>query len=268
MARVYTKLLLGLIFIFAFVFMVSLPVFHPVVYADDETPSTTETGQEVGDGGTENTDTPTPPEGNGEGELSSGDGNSEDEQSNTYKINYNGLPTYSDISSLPETYKAGSSVNFKSEEMKPTLYGYVFLGWYKDEEYTTEASITADTTGDVTVWAKVRHNIITIKYEGWDYESEQVEYGTAVRTFLGDKNPTKKGYEFIGWFTSDRYTQKLGENALIYGEDGEVQTLYAKFEKRAEPWIYYTIYAFAGVTVLAYIVWWIAFKPKKERIDA
>jgi len=241
------------------------------VYADGDTPEggetidnpQTETGGTIEDGETPENEDP-PAETSGESEQA------------TFTITYKGLPS---IFNAPTktTYQVGTTVDFSSESLKPTYVenaeyyyygGYVFLEWCADDACTIPApNITEETTGDVTVWAKVRLNKITVKFVGWDYEDVEVEYGSVASAILSDKNPTKNGYEFIGWFLSTQYTEKIGDNYVFTGYDGSEIKFYAKFEKRAEPWVYYSIYAFAGLTVVSYLIWWIAFKPKKERID-
>jgi len=159
----------------------------------------------------------------------------------------------------------------KNNLYKTTQYngGYVFLGWYDDEALTTKAAnITAEDYGDRDVWASTRLNMITIKFSGAEYDNEQVEFGTIALYVIKDKNPTKEGYEFGGWFIDKNYTQRIVDTTSIVGGEGAVCTFYAKWEKRAQPWIYILIGSFVGLTVFTTILWWCVFKPKRESIDA
>ena len=169
-----------------------------------------------------------------------------------YVITFHGLPSsISLISNFSSeiTYHKGDSINLSNDAMNPfsknNLYkttqyngGYVFLGWYDDENLTTKASnITEEDYGDRDVWASTRLNMITIKFSGVEYDSEQVEFGTIALYVIKDKNPTKEGYEFGGWFTDKYYTQRIVDITSIVGSDGVEYTFYAKWNKQAQPWI-------------------------------
>ena len=51
----------------------------------------------------------------------------------------------------PVSYKAGDIISFKD----PTYDGHIFIGWYTDQNFTTEiAGISSDMTGALTVYAQ------------------------------------------------------------------------------------------------------------------
>ncbi len=190
-----------------------------------------------------------------------------------YEITFEGLPSYgvAGISIFPETmkYKKGDTIDFSSQEMTPSFTGYVFMGWFDDADFTQPATnITEESYGDKTVWASIRLNRITIKFSGAEYDSQQVDYGTIAFYVIKDKNPTREGYEFGGWFTDKYCTQQVADTTLILGSDGAVYTFYAKWNQKAQPWIYFVILSFVCLTVFTTMLWWFVFKPKKESIDA
>ncbi len=180
-----------------------------------------------------------------------------------YSISYYGLPAVFDP--MVTSYKKGDSIDFTTEDMTPNVYGKVFLGWYLNQERSIPfTQITPADYGDKSLWASFRPNQITIKYSGADYPDEIVEFGTTAASILASKQPSKTGYEFDGWYLNSTMTQRIGNNFYICDEDGSVMTFYAKLNKQAEPWLYYVILSFVGVTVLLTIIWWAAFRPVKE----
>lgn len=92
----------------------------------------------------------------------------------------------------------------------PTLTDYQFLGWYTDEDYTTKYDFTTVVSSDLTLYARWAYakgvsSEYTISFDlGYDesYPSMQTIGG-----YLYDlEDPTRDGYEFLGWWVSQYNT--------------------------------------------------------------
>ena len=111
----------------------------------------------------------------------------------------------------------------------PVRDGYIFAGWYADEQLTESFDFTKAVEGDITVYAKweeVSGDVVTVTYM-WNYDgapnngvanTAQVEY---------NKKPTywsavRSGWYLEGWYTDAACTEKfdfderLGENVTLY----------------------------------------------------
>ena len=137
-----------------------------------------------------------------------------------------------------EIYK---TVNTAGEEAislpaDPTKNGYIFDGWYWDEDvwsrpFTAESLLTEKLTADMSVYAKWINEDITKRYYtvtfnsfgGSDVESASVLYG---KTFAEPTKPTKAGYVLVGWYKEADLTTKWNFATDVVTED---ITLYAKW---------------------------------------
>ena len=112
-----------------------------------------------------------------------------------------------------------------------TKSGYSFDGWYTDAAFSTQVTaISAEQTGDVTLYAKFTPNpvVSSITYVldgGSNDEGNPDSYteGTGVPSF---SDASKTGYSFDGWFSDAAFTNKV--TSISPEQTGEV-TLYAKF---------------------------------------
>ena len=110
----------------------------------------------------------------------------------------------------------------------PIRNNYTFIGWYKDNTYTTAWNFDIDKVTD--------H--ITL-YAGWEYSAPQ-EYTVTLKPNNGDQDtvlfvpansliplpttPTMEGYAFIGWYVDEECTNpwnfdtdKIRSNMTLYG---------------------------------------------------
>ena len=164
---------------------------------------------------------------------------------------------------LEGTYTIEDNVDFS--QIIPEIYGYEFLGWYRDSDLTVPASnITAGTTGNVTVYASYREIVVTIHFsEQFDditVAFESMAYGTS--GVLNDIVPTREGYTFGGWYTSEDFSTRsyIDPNRPYYFTKDV--TLYAKWDAKANPAIIWVSVAFAALAVIGFVLWWILFRPR------
>ncbi len=132
----------------------------------------------------------------------------------------------SDSESSYETsvVKEGNTV---SKPKEPTNDGYSFGGWYTDVNCTTAYDFNTPVNTDITLYAKwlAKYTVSFDTDGGSIVESQTVVTGNkATKPAL---NPTKKGYNFVGWYTDNTYTTEFDfENTIITDNT----TIYAKFE--------------------------------------
>jgi len=110
-----------------------------------------------------------------------------------------------------------------------TAEGYTFIGWYTDDNYSTEFDFSTPITGDTKVYAK---------WTAKDYEVSFVtEHGKAPTsqnvTYNGTADDPGKlsaeGYTFVGWYADADYTTEFDFTQPIKRNT----KVYAKWEKNA-----------------------------------
>ena len=118
--------------------------------------------------------------------------------------------------------------------------GYLFSGWYADEDYNSRmSSIAAGTERDVTVYAKwmpVKYNIVFRKNKGRKGRMKvmkSLKYDKAYR--LNKNRFQRRGYKFIGWSLKRSGKAKIYKNRariknLAY-TNGKTVVLYARWKK-------------------------------------
>lgn len=120
--------------------------------------------------------------------------------------------------------KKGNTVGAPAE---PTKDGYSFAGWYTDVNCTTAYDFDLPVNKDITLYAKwlAKYTVSFDTDGGSTVESQTVVTGN--KATKPAVNPTKKGYNFVGWYTDNTYTTEFDfENAIITDNT----TIYAKFE--------------------------------------
>lgn len=88
-----------------------------------------------------------------------------------------------------------------------TLEGYNFLGWYTDKECTDIFDFAAPVTKNVTLYARwVAEEVEVIPNITFNYNYTGAPAANVVATVEGKvtkpEDPTRKGYHFLGWYTS------------------------------------------------------------------
>lgn len=120
--------------------------------------------------------------------------------------------------------KKGNTVGAPAE---PTNDGYSFGGWYTDVNCTTAYDFNLPLNTDITLYAKwlAKYTVSFDTDGGSTVETQTVVTGN--KATKPAVNPTKKGYNFVGWYTDNTYTTEFDfENAIIRDNT----TIYAKFE--------------------------------------
>ena len=110
----------------------------------------------------------------------------------------------------------------------PTKDGYTFAGWYLDTNFTNLYDFNNLVNKDLTLYAKwiketVYYTVSFDTVEGSKIETVKVEAGS----LLEEKEPTKEGFSFGGWYLDSAYLKKFDFNTPI---DKDL-ILYAKWEK-------------------------------------
>ena len=155
-----------------------------------------------------------------------------------YYIDYEGAEISSSVYTIEEKFELPE---------EPTKKGYEFRGWYANPEFTGSAVtfIPAGSTGDKVFWAKwtpVPYNIV---YEGAEISSS--EY-TIEEKFELPAEPTKKGYEFLGWYDNSEFTGSA-VTVIPAGSTGD-KTFWAKWT----PVPYYIVYKGAEISSSKYTI--------------
>lgn len=108
----------------------------------------------------------------------------------------------------------------------PTYDGFVFEGWYTDDQCTQPYKFTTMPEG-LTVYAKWRQiqyrvflhpNAGTDSSLDWGSDSQamnfRISYGGKVSTPIG----LRKDYEFVGWYMDSNFTQVFNADAFILND--------------------------------------------------
>ena len=111
---------------------------------------------------------------------------------------------------------------------------FTFMGWYTTatfDEGTEISEISADSTGDVELYAKIVENPkfkINYVLDDGTNSPENPDYYYAGEGLNTIAPATKEGFEFKGWYTDAEFIGKLENIPADYGKE---ITLYACFEK-------------------------------------
>ena len=103
--------------------------------------------------------------------------------------------------------------------------GYTFVGWYSDLAYTTKVeSVSAGSTGAITLYAKFEINNYTISYGNTkDAVNNNVTSYNVNTDTITLSNLSKTGYVFEGWYNGEKKVTEIAK-----GSTGDI-TLTAKW---------------------------------------
>lgn len=148
--------------------------------------------------------------------------------------------------------KKGNTVGVPA---KPTNDGYSFGGWYTDVNCTTAYDFNSPVNTDITLYAKwlAKYTVSFDTDGGSTVESQTVVTGN--KATKPAVNPTKKGYNFVGWYIDNTYTTEFDfENTIITDNT----TIYAKFEDtsiiRLNGYTFNKISTLEGLTTGYYVI--------------
>ncbi|MDD2493230.1 MAG: InlB B-repeat-containing protein, partial [Bacilli bacterium] len=110
--------------------------------------------------------------------------------------------------------------------LNPTKEGYTFSGWYSNVECTGIPILKIDigTIGNIILYAKWTINQYTISFNS-NGGSTVIEIAQDYNTIVIEPtNPTKKGYDFVGWYSDSSFTTPYtftimpAENITVYAK--------------------------------------------------
>ena len=153
--------------------------------------------------------------------------------------------------------KAYDVINKIQELPAPTRLGYKFEGWYYDETYNAEATVSSlseettinfpENSNEVTIYAKWNETTYTLKYNSNGGSSiADGSYSILTNTLTQfPSDPTRDGYDFDGWYYDENLTQlvslPLPETTQAYPSDKTEVMFYAKWKLKE-----YTITFYLG----------------------
>ena len=139
-----------------------------------------------------------------------------------YTLTYvsNGGTEYPD-----ESYIEGTEVNI---DKVPTREGYIFKGWYEDDDLINEVS-KVTMNSDKTVYAKwaKEYTLTYVSNGGTEFAAEKYEDGTEVAL---SKIPSRKDYSFKGWYEDEALTKLVTKVTM-----DQDRTVYAGWKKDETP---------------------------------
>ena len=158
-------------------------------------------------------------------------------EAKTYTICFKGNGSTSGKMSSLTSRKYGKNYQLTANKFKRT--GYTFAGWNtkKDGSGTTYKNkakvknLTAKSGGKVVLyaqWKKTKYTI-TYKLKGGKNAAKNPGYYYYTTKTITLKKPTRKGYQFVGWYSDSKYKNKVTK--IKKGSTGNI-TLYAKWKKK------------------------------------
>lgn len=158
-------------------------------------------------------------------------------EANKYTIAFNGNGSTSGKMSSLTSRKYGKTYQLTANKFKKK--GYTFAGWntkkdgsgktYKNKEKIK--NLTSKSGGKVTLyaqWKKTKYTI-TYKLKGGKNAAKNPGYYYYTTKTITLKKPTRKGYQFVGWYSDSKYKNKVTK--IKKGSTGNI-TLYAKWKKK------------------------------------
>ena len=116
----------------------------------------------------------------------------------------------------------------------PTRYGYNFVGWYYDKDFTYDFYSYFDTKfvnegkerGVVTLYAKWELAVYTVRYHsnGGSLSEPFTDVYTMITGLNTLKETSRPGYQFMGWYSDTSFTNKV--TSIAVGNAGDID-LYA-----------------------------------------
>ena len=118
-----------------------------------------------------------------------------------------------------------------SQLKKPKRKGYTFVAWYSDARLTKKAALVFGKVkkSKRTVYAKwrIKRYSITYNLNGGTAQGKLPASYTIESKRIVFKEPTRRGYRFLGWYADSKFTKK--KSAIKAGSTGNVK-VYARWE--------------------------------------
>lgn len=133
----------------------------------------------------------------------------------------------------------GGSVSPKSKKVTkgsaiktlptPVRKGYDFAGWYSDKTYVNVVTSSKIMKKSCTLYAKwkVKENQIKYHLDGGTLPASAPKKFTKNTADIILPTPTKKGYDFVGWYSDSQYINKITKIKKGTNKDVDV---YAKWK--------------------------------------
>ena len=135
--------------------------------------------------------------------------------------------TFNTDTETPPSPQSIPQLSSANEPIDPVRAGYTFGGWYTDETFTIEYEFASLVDSDTTIYAKwiATPFVVTFETNGGNMIPPQDVYvGDLI---IRPADPTKDGFNFIGWYKNENLTQAWNFNTdLMPAND---MTLYAKW---------------------------------------
>lgn len=156
---------------------------------------------------------------------------------NKYTIKFNGNGSTSGKMKNMTSCKYGTSYQLTKNSYKKK--GYTFAGWNTKKDGSGKSydnkekvkKLTSKNGGNVTLYAQWKKTKYTISYnlKGGKNNSKNPSKYYVTTSTIKLKNPTKKGYKFVGWYSDSKYKKKVTQ--IKKGSTGNIK-LYAKWKKK------------------------------------
>ena len=125
-----------------------------------------------------------------------------------------------------EPKKVGHGNAYETFPLTPTRIGYKFAGWFTDAKDGTQMKPEDVVTASHTLFAHWTANTYTVTFDAnegtVEPKTRTVTYGS---TYGELPTPTRKGYTFVGWFTSAKDGRQVKADAEV--TTAADRTLYA-----------------------------------------
>ncbi|MCI8508877.1 MAG: InlB B-repeat-containing protein [Lachnospiraceae bacterium] len=147
------------------------------------------------------------------------------EEPTTYSVTLNGCND-----SYLWTMLIDKNTAIESFPSDPQKKGYIFIGWFTEENGGIEITEQTIVTSDMTLyahWEKIEDGYYTIIFDK-NYDTNDPIHCIWVTTQIdADQNLPRKGYIFKGWYTKKSGGKKI-KNGMALASD---MTVYAHWEK-------------------------------------
>ena len=149
----------------------------------------------------------------------------------TYYLNDGGDES-TEFSNAPTSYNIESN-NITLD--RPTRYGYTFIDWHSTSDTTSTTNIATKITtgsyGDKNFYAEWSLDSYTIQYElngGVNSSYNSTSSYTITSSTITLYDPSRTGYDFEGWFTTEDFETGTEITSIPKGSTGN-KILYAKW---------------------------------------